>query len=229
MNSEQVDILTVVNGFQKANKPTRRYSSFDYCYNYFRTTPSENIITDSEKSCLVLGFYLASWGMMRGSSFLLTKSSKYFEPLIVYLAKIDKAVWDIDVDNYTDKNIQIILNIYSEIKIILIPNKESDLTLITKVLMGVFGFVPAFDKYFCETFRIIYPDCGFRRFNEKSLKHISDFYKSNKNEIDKISNDTFTLDFKTGESTKINYPKAKIIDMYGFTKSYKNENQNNVH
>ncbi|EKM28037.1 hypothetical protein VCHENC02_6024, partial [Vibrio harveyi] len=37
---------------------------------------------DMEKSCLALGFYLASWGMFRGSSFMLEKSAKNFENLV---------------------------------------------------------------------------------------------------------------------------------------------------
>ena len=37
--------------------------------------------------------------------------------------------------------------------------------------------------------------------------------------IDNLSKNTFTTDFLSGEKTKINYPKAKIIDMYGFNKS----------
>ncbi len=34
--------------------------------------------------------------------------------------------------------------------------------------------------------------------------------------INKLSSETFTTDFATGEKTVLNYPKAKIIDMYGF-------------
>jgi hypothetical protein len=32
--------------------------------------------------CLQLGFYLASWGMLRGSSTLLCKSTRHYEPVI---------------------------------------------------------------------------------------------------------------------------------------------------
>jgi hypothetical protein len=90
--------------------------------------------------------------------------------------------------------------------------------LITKVLLGVFGFVPAFDNYFCNTFRTIADgQCGFRKVNKKSLTFVKDFYVANKQTIDNLSEQTFTTEFTTGRKTKINYPKAKIIDMYGFT------------
>lgn len=211
------DVQEVTNGFISKSDIEHRYSSFDYCFNYFLMTSDLNI--DIEKSCLVLGFYLASWGMFRGSSFLLQKSAKCFQPVIEYIADLDKDIWNIDLDSYTEKNIAKIIEIYIGIKKALIKNGNTDLTLITKIMLGVFGFVPAFDQYFCNTFREIFKDekCGFRKVNNKSLGCIKAFYESNKLVVDTIANQTFTLDFLNGEKTRINYPKAKIIDMYGFT------------
>ena len=212
----KTDIETIVNKFKSQLNPDDRYTSFDYCYNYFRTT--NDITQDIEKSCLVLGFYLASWGMFRGSSFLLQKSVKHFEPTIRYISTLDKSVWEIDIGNYDENNILTIIKIYNCIKTRLINKDNSDLTLITKILLGVFGFIPAFDNYFCNSFRVISGgQCGFRKVNVKSLSFIKTFYDSNKTTIDRLSAETFTTDFMTGQKTTINYPKAKIIDMYGFT------------
>jgi len=210
------DIEQIIKKFKSQSRPDDRYTSFDYCYNYFLKTNDPT--NDIEKSCLTLGFYLASWGMFRGSSFLLQKSVKHFQPTIQYIATLDNSVWDIDVDNYNEINIQTIIKIYKDIKDRLILNDNSDLTLITKILLGVFGFIPAFDNYFCNTFRVISNgQCGFRKVNIKSLTVIKTFYEANKSTIDKLSIETFTTDFVTGEKTTTNYPKAKIIDMYGFT------------
>jgi len=215
-----MDIESVVKEFRSESKPEDRYTSFDYCYNYFRAT--NDLLKDNEKSCLTLGFYLASWGMFRGSSFLLQKSVKHFQPTIEYIATLNKSVWTIDVDNYDEETIQTIIRIYNEIKKRLIKNGNADLTLTTKILLSVFGFIPAFDNFFCNTFRVIYDgQCGFRRVNPNSLNRIKDFYKNNKVIIDKLSREIFTTDFQTGRKTKINYPKAKIIDMYGFTEGLK--------
>jgi hypothetical protein len=212
----KTDIEPIVNKFKSQSNPDDRYTSFDYCYNYFRMT--NNLTQDIEKSCLVLGFYLASWGMFRGSSFLLQKSVKHFEPTIRYIASLDKSVWKIDVDDYNEKNVETIIGIYKDIKERLILNGNSDLTLITKILLGVFGFIPAFDDYFGNSFRAISGgQCGFRKVNVKSLTFIKTFYESNKETIDRLSVETFTTDFMTGQKTTINYPKAKIIDMYGFS------------
>lgn len=212
----RTDIETEIKKFKAKSNPDDRYTSFDYCYNYFLTT--KNLSNDIEKSCLTLGFYLASWGMFRGSSFLLQKSVKHFEPTVNYISTLDRSVWEIDVDNYNPQNIQTIISIYNEIKTHLIINGNADLTLTTKILLGVFGFVPAFDNYFCNTFRIITNgQCGFRKVNKQSLTFIKDFYEANKLIINDLSKQTFTTEFTTGQKTEINYPKAKIIDMYGFT------------
>jgi len=95
MKYQQNDIGEMVMTFQIANNPTDRYASFDFCYHYFRRSSSRDLLHDMEKSCLVIGFYLASWGMLRGSSFLLNKSAKYYEPLIEYIANLDEEIWDI--------------------------------------------------------------------------------------------------------------------------------------
>jgi hypothetical protein len=219
MNNENIG--SIVNNFKSDSKPNDRYTSFDYCYNYFLET--KDLTKDIEKSCLVLGFYLASWGMLRGSSFLLQKSAKHYQATIEYIATLEKSVWQIDADTYTEENIKIILNIYNNVKQLLIENGNADLTLVTKILLGVFGFIPAFDQYFCNTFREIFADknCGFRVVNSKSLNCIKDFYEQNKIEIDKLAAETFTTDFKTETKTLNNYTKAKIIDMYGFTAGLK--------
>lgn len=217
---KQTDIESLVADYKSKSQPNDRLASFDYCYNYFRTT--NDLTLDIEKSCLVLGFYLASWGMFRGSSFLLQKSIKHFEPIIRYIATLDKSVWNIDVDEYDEKNIQTIIEIYNEIKSRLIDKDNSDLTLITKILLGVFGFIPAFDNYFCNSFReISNGQCGFRKLNLKSISFLKTFYESNKTTIDRLSAETYTINFSTGQPTTINYPKAKIIDMYGFTSGLK--------
>lgn len=221
------DIEKYVNEFKVESKPNDRYTSFDYCYNYFLTT--EDLKKDIEKSCLTLGFYLASWGMFRGSSFLLQKSIKHFQPAILYIATLEKSIWEIDINRYSEENIRTIIHIYDEIKGLLILNGNTDLTLITKLLLGVFGFIPAFDQYFCDTFRQIYKDkkCGFRKVNIKSLNYLKDFYENNKLVIDRLAEETFTTDFLSENKTKINYPKAKIVDMFGFQLGYKKVKLNN--
>ena len=218
-NMKCLDIERVVTDFISQAAPHHRYTSFDYCFNHF--SAKENITRDIEKSCLMLGFYLASWGMYRGSSFLLQKSVKVLEPVIAVILEQDDSLWSIDVDNYTEENIQKIKDAYSNVKDSLIKGGQAEVVLITKILLGVFGFIPAFDRYFGITFRGLSSGrCGFRCVNENSLNLIKEFYEANRDVIDRLSSETYTLDLTTGLKTDRNYPKAKIIDMYGFQKSY---------
>lgn len=214
------DIHKVVNTFQKKRDSYGRYASFDYCYNYFHPSNGINLRFDIEKSCMSLGFYLASWGMFRGSSFILSKSAKNFEPLIEYIEELPNKAWEIDANNFDVENIEFLIEIYNNIKELLIPDKKAHLTLVTKIMLGVFGSVPAYDQFFKKTFGNIFKGkCGFTRFNKSSLKCIAEFYKSNEAVIQNLSNDSKIFEFKSGKTGNLNYTRSKIIDMYGFTKS----------
>jgi len=202
------------NGKNKGRKPDERYASFDFCYNYFYSFYKRNKLNElaDEKnlqmSCLQLGFYLASWGMMRGSSFLLEKSVKNYKNLIVAISKINPKLWEIDVDKYDEDNIKLLLNCKQQIiEVLGKENKPSD-TLVTKIMLGVFANVPAYDQYFRKSLKLY-------SLNKKSLLKIKKFYDENKEIFDSFKIHTF--DFLTSKETDIIYPRAKLIDMCGFT------------
>lgn len=226
VDKEVIDSETLIdkliNKFMKDRGPLDRYTSFDYCYNYFQSY--QNNIRDIavpdnlQVSCLHVGFYLASWGMLRGSSFLLQRSIKHYEPLIKEIAKFDKKIWSIDVDSYTDDDLKLIFECYEMIKRSFLIDGVKEETIITKIMLRLFGCVPAFDQNFCDAFRKFFKGkCGFRSFNTESLKYIREFYHNNKNSIDKWAGEIKTVDFATRKFTNIPYSKAKIIDMIGFT------------
>lgn len=220
MNIEE-NINLFLGGFYKnlGRKPEDRNYSFDYCYNYFHEFYENNIIANLANpqnlqiSCLQIGFYLASWGMYRGSSFLLQKSLKYFERLIKFISGLNPIYWEIDVDSYDEENISLLINLYNSIRNSL-GNAENHVTdtLVTKIMLGIFGNTPAYDENFTKGF-------GIKVFGRKTLYDIKNFYLSNKKTIDKIK--IQTIDFFSGESTKRFYTKAKIIDMIGFVEGLK--------
>jgi hypothetical protein len=47
-----------------------RYRSWEHCYLYFHRSPPKALAADRDHAALQPGFYLASWGTYRGSSFL---------------------------------------------------------------------------------------------------------------------------------------------------------------
>src|SRR5262245_57900339 len=83
-----VDIEGNIKRYLGDRNPTARYTSFDYCFNYFQSFQERAevaaIVADDNRqlSCLQLGFYLASWGMLRGSTDLLQRSVKHLVPLV---------------------------------------------------------------------------------------------------------------------------------------------------
>ncbi len=216
------NIRTYIEGDEntKGIKPLERYSSFDYCFNYFQSFREQNRIGDIanpshiQESCLQLGFYLASWGMLRGSSFLQSKSMKVYEPLIHAISNENPILWEIDANNYSPDNIHSILGFRKKvIQILDFRNGPSDI-LVTKIMLGVFGNVPAFDSYFKKGF-------GVSTFGKYSLEKVADFYKTNKDILDQSR--LKTLDFSTGQPTNRIYTRAKVIDMVFFIEGSKTD------
>jgi hypothetical protein len=201
-------------GKNGGRKPDQRYASFDFCYNYFYSFYKNGKIgalaneENLQMSCFQLGFYLASWGMMRGSAFLLERSVGHLKNLIFAISKMPPELWEIDVDKYDEKNIDCLLDCREKIIDALgRDNATSWDTLATKIMLGVFANVPAFDQYFKKSLKV-------SSVNRKSLYKIKEFYNENKDDFDSFK--IYTYDFLTSKETNIVYTKAKLVDMCGF-------------
>lgn len=134
-----------------------RCRSFGYCYNCFQAYRESDDVkslaapAEMQLSCLQLEFYLASCGMLRSSSILLRKSSQHYVPAFQAIAHTPTDVWDIDCHNYSTQNVQLILETAARIRVAF-QVRASDV-LVTKVMLGVYGCVPAFGAYFVRGFR----------------------------------------------------------------------------
>lgn len=224
LNNEEIrnNIGKFENGLKENNDDGReswaRYSSFDYCYNYFQDFSDKRDISakqNIQNSCLHLAFYLASWGMLRGSSFLLQKSIKFYEHLIEYFSNLDKSYWIIDLP-YSDQDIDKLLDCSNMIREILGENgknKVSD-TLVTKIMLGVFGNVPAFDSYFKN-------GSNLGILNRNALVSVNEFYNINNVVITNEARKIMTYDYSTGKASKRTYSKAKIVDMIYFIEGFR--------
>jgi hypothetical protein len=217
-----MDIDKNVRGFRHGFGPKARDASFDYCYNYFQSFYESGNVQDlsipinMQQSCLQIGFYLASWGMLRGSALLSRKSIKFYEPLIQCIATSDPCLWQIDVDNYTQENIDLLMDCDGKIATALREGREEEdtknvsITLVTKIMLGVYGNIPAFDTYFVKGTKINWNERNPRQ----TLGQVASLYQEYQKEID--NHDIATLDFATGQETPRKYTKAKILDMVGF-------------
>lgn len=209
-------------GLPPGARPNLRYASFDYCFNYFQAFHEQNNVAalaapeHLQQSCLHLGFYLASWGMYRGSADLLQRSARHLVPPVEAIAGMNPLVWAIDADCYTDTNIAALeaarKTLEKALRARKIPGKApramSD-TLFTKIMLGVFGCVPAFDTYFRS-------GLGSGPSGPAALARVGEIYANNKALIDHYR--IPTRDFLTGEPTHRRYTRAKVIDMAFFIK-----------
>jgi hypothetical protein len=207
-----VDIDTNVREYLRGRSSTGRYASFDYCFNYFQAFHDEGVtaaLTSSEhlqESCLQLGFYLASWGMFRGRAELLQHSARSLAPVVEVIATANEAAWTADADDYSAPVRATLVDLYRRLASVL-PGGRSQ-TLVTKTMLGVFGCVPAYDRFFRDAF-------AAATFGQKSLAGLGAYYEANAEAIDSYC--VPTIDFESAQDTDRRYTRAKVIDMIFFT------------
>lgn len=196
--------------------PRKRYASFDYCFNYFQSFREQDrlkeiAVPNMQLSCLHLGFYLASWGMFRGPSVLRSRSLQQFKPVVDLIASTPRSIWEIDADSYSPDVCRALVQTASEIQRSLqFPEQRwPSRTLVTKIMLGVFGNVPAFDTWVRAGLRRTEGMVG--GFGRTALQRIGCFYQENADAIER--NRILTLDFDTGRRTHRKYTRAKVIDM----------------
>ena len=194
---------------QKFIEPTvndlnHRYKSWEHCYNAFG---NKNESTDV--LALHLGFYLASWGMYRGSSGLLWKDYMVHTKAVEIIKKHHKLRYEfIDLPQKQD-----VMDVFLELseyysKLDYYNGKNKKLitatdTLISKIILGTLGCLPAFDRYF----NLGLFDKEYSVINDKSIDLIWEKTESMKSEIKLVQG-------WIRQQTGTLYPPMKIIDMY---------------
>lgn len=174
-----------------------RYRSWAYCYKAFQENWKDKSKIDFLS--LHLGWFLASWGMLRGSSFLINFDYKVHHHIIGKLTdpKFAPLYENANIPNYElveDAKI-IIQNGYGKFK----PTK----TLVTKILLGIFACAPAYDRFFTSSARKYRVTSGV--FSIKSLKRLWAYYDKNKLTLDKLGEKLI--------DEGIVFPPMKLLDM----------------
>jgi hypothetical protein len=136
---------------------------------------------------------------------LLQRSLAHLVPVIDVIARAPIEAWEIDADGYTRDACKSLLEVSAQIRTAF-PERATD-TLVTKIMLGVFGPVPAFDTNFKTGF-------GLYAFGENALLRVGRFYQENAEAIDRHR--VPTLDFDTGVASNRRYTRAKVIDMIFF-------------
>jgi len=197
-----------------------RYKSWDNCFQVF-SAPDQSAI-----QVLELAFYLASWGMYRGSSGLLQKNHLIHKGAVdILYSKTSQLLRCTQHKEVSSENIQDILNLkdklakhYSKIYFTKGADKQKPIsptdTLLSKIILGTLGCVPAYDRYFIDGLKEMKMD--HTTFNKASLNELFNFIDENQNEV------TQAQKLILGK-TQTHYPQMKILDMYFWQIGYDKE------
>lgn len=197
-----------------------RFKSWDYCFNAFSGSKQ------SDLQVLELAFYLASWGMYRGSSGLLQRNYLIHRDAVgILFSKSNLALKCNETTEIKKENIKAILSLkdelakhYSNINFTKDTNVSKPIsptdTLLSKVILGTLGCVPAYDRYLISGLKEM--KISHTSFNELSLRELFDFLEKNKIEFVQLQ----TLIKK---KVKRHYPLMKILDMYFWQIGYEKE------
>lgn len=202
--------------------PYHRYRSWEHCYSFFQQHYPCSREDQLDTATLHLAFYLASWGMYRGSSQLLQKNYRVHNGILkIILQKEYSELFDLGFDNVgtTRSTIRLIFDLVQELRHAYssIGVSPTD-TLVTKVLLGTLGCIPAYDRLFVEgtKFWKKMPDEYQPKFPAllgiKSYLGLVDFYHCHEEQIQAAQAIT--------AQQSIKYPIMKLIDMYFWNLGY---------
>ena len=236
MSIEKFIIDDAIKSFQdfmdsiKIDGENSRYKSWEHCYLEFYKARSKQV-KDYDYLSLHLAFYLASWGMYRGSSFLLQRDYKIHIPAVEIILQSDyDLLMGINCNsleenfNILDKLNDDLVGYYEKIRQKVYGNtkvkEKVSSTLITKILMGTLGCIPAYDRFFISGIKRAKISTG--NYNEASLSKLIEFYKENNEKLEQIRNNSQIK----SNSLNIKYPQMKILDMIFWNLGYKSDNIN---
>jgi hypothetical protein len=193
------------------------HRSWEYCYRYFHHCAPKILVAERDQGALQLGFYLASWGMYRGSSFPPSYTYTIHCGVIDQLcssrfAELWRSEFGSGIDDVT--LLTVVLDAVDTVRAAYQPFAfkagASDI-LVSKVLLGTLGCLPATDRYFVKGFKQEGNRYSYlnRAFLEEILGFCSDNLSDLRAEQEQIR-----------RVTGIHYPIMKLVDMYFWQLGY---------
>lgn len=206
---DQSDIPTRIAAYfcKVSVEANHRYRSWEHCFRYFRASRDE-IRSDLDVAALQLGFYLASWGMYRGSSFLLQRDYTVHKQTIEALTSERFTVlWEREIGaNSTDEGYaDLILEAASAVRRSYQPFGVATDTLVTKVLLGTLACLPACDRFFID---------GFKRTGHQYSYVNAPFVRRMIGFCTQFSGELRQEQSRIASVSGADYPLMKLADMY---------------
>ena len=211
--AELIDAAQTFYDDARANENGRSLS-WEHCFRVFRDAGTD-LSPDCDYLSLHLAFYLASWGMYRGSSFLLQKDYKVLVPIVEEVLKPEyDCLFGVACVDLRELEVQARLtNVYDYIADYFHPIREEvagrEVTtpvspvLITKILMGTLGCVPAYDRFFQDgvaTYKVT-----TREYSLESVLRLVDFYEEHNDRLEEAR--------RGMQCEDLTYPQMKLLDM----------------
>lgn len=200
-----------------------RFKSWEHCKNVFNQAYDsvKNNVYKAEKIpfdvldnlCLNLGFYLASWGMMRGSTDLLQRDYKIHEkaiPVILQYADLNNLSL---AEIKKEKTLKKIFDLKNDLRNAYLNDVDNHLDsmsdiLTTKIIMGTLGIVPAYDDFLKKALRYYDISNASGGFTNNSMKNLCTFFLEEANHALLVE-----CQEKMNNATSVYYSEMKIIDM----------------
>ena len=191
-----------------ASDPHSRYRSWDHCYGFFREH-CRDLLQVEDAAALQLGFYLASWGMYRGSGFLFKYAYTVHKPVIRALASSQfSKLWQRDIGTQ-DNDIELAATIMELVESVSDAyrqlGEEPTDRLVTKVLLGTVGCLPARDRFFEKGFKA--QGFCYGSLNCHFVDRILRFVIDNRPELAELQPKILDLG-------GLPYPLMKLVDMH---------------
>jgi hypothetical protein len=180
-----------------------------------------------ERSSLQLAFFLAVWGMFRGSGRLGSQNLEFYKDLLVHLhTETSPEFWSLDLrdfDRADRAEYRRAKKLLKEANRALVCFQAGGVTwtdtLKTKVLLGLWGQVPALDRFVLT---------GFYYFNKEFEGAISPYRRLSPRLMASLAeaarDHAWPLDHQLSPDGGIEYPPGKVIDMAFWQYGYKIQN-----
>jgi hypothetical protein len=160
-----------------------RVHARQHCYKFFQQVGQSGLAEQRDHAALHLGFYLASWGMYRGSAFLLKHSHTIHHTVVdVFAGPFAAPLWQTDDRPLPgSSDVGQILDVAQAIRNAYQPFGKASDTLVTKVLLGTTASIPATDRFFRIGFKKA--DFKFSRLSISFINCVLQFWHDNEPEF----------------------------------------------
>lgn len=203
--------------------------SWTHCYRYFQQMRPGAGDLDLHHAALHLGFYLASWGMFRGRTWLRDYTYTIHLEAVRSLAEPRFAPLRRDTfgaDGGDSDLVPLVRDAAIAVRESYRPfapkseSRQASDTLVTKILMGTLGCFPACDRYFISGYR----SHGFKfsEVNGALIAKIVHFCRQNAEELREARDQ---VEAEIGAR----YPLMKLVDMHFWQLGLQSEGEREKH